>query len=166
MAVPITNPVTCGGDERPVRVVFPRSPLAALVSRPAVGVTAETTVADAVALMRRESVSALLVDGDAGIVTERDLARALGAGRTAADPVGSVATPKPLTVPGTMTVVTAAGLMLNEQLRHLVVHIDATTSGIVSMRDILAVLLQVADPHLWLRSLRAVMEAPAELWLG
>jgi hypothetical protein len=25
---------------------------------------------------------------------------------------------------------------------------------------------QAVDPHLWLRSLRVVIEAPAEIWLG
>ena len=165
MAIPSTVP-TVDGERPPLHVVFPRSPLVALVTRPAVGVTGRTTIAEAVEVMRRESVSALLVDGAEGIVTERDLARALGAGRTSAEPVAAIATPHPLVVSGTMTVVAAAGLMLNEQLRHLIVELDAAPPAVVSMRDILAVLLNVADPHLWLRSLRAVMEVPSEIWLG
>ena len=149
----------------PAQVVDPQSPVSALLARAALTVPGSLSLGEAVELMRAMSVSALLVDDPAGIVTERDLARALGAGCVATDPVGTVATPHPLTVAGDMTVVTAAELMLNEQVRHLVVELDGGV-GIVSMRDLLAVLLQAVDPHLWLTSLRVAVESPSEIWLG
>ena len=146
-------------------VVSPDSPLWALASRPALAVAGETTLAEAAEVMRAAGVSALLVDGAGGVVTEHDLARALSAGLTGADPVASVATRHPVVVPGTMPVVEAAGLMLNEHVRHLIVELEGGRVGMVSMRDVLAVLLQAADPHLWLTSLRAVI-TPSEAWLG
>ncbi|HET9442010.1 MAG TPA: CBS domain-containing protein [Acidimicrobiales bacterium] len=146
-------------------VVTPASPLSALVSRAVVGVGGQTTLAGAAEVMRAAGVSALLVDDTAGVVTEHDLTRALAAGLTGADSVASVASRHPVVVPGSMTVVEAAGLMLNEHVRHLVVELEGGRTGVTSMRDILAVLLQAADPHLWLSSLRAVI-TPSEAWLG
>lgn len=55
--------------------------------------------------------------------------------------------------------------MLNEHVRHLVVEVDGRL-GVVSLRDVAAVLLQGADPHLWLASLRVAVEAPTKTWLG
>ena len=111
-------------------------------------------------------MSSLLLEGRAGIVTERDLARAHGAGCAATDPVVAIASRHPVTVPGTTTVIAAAGLMLNEQVRHLLVELDTGAVGVVSIRDLLAVLLQAADPQLWLTSLRVAIETPSEMWLG
>jgi hypothetical protein len=37
---------------------------------------------------------------------------------------------------------------------------------VVSLRDIVAVLLQTASPELWLSSLRVSVQLPTELWLG
>ena len=56
--------------------------------------------------------------------------------------------------------------MLNEQVRHLVVELDGGTLAVVSIRDLLAVLLQAVDSRLWLRSLCVAIETPAESWLG
>jgi hypothetical protein len=36
----------------------------------------------------------------------------------------------------------------------------------VSMRDLLAVLLQTVDPNLWLTSLRVALDPPSEIWVG
>jgi CBS domain-containing protein len=71
--------------------------------------------------MRGENVSALLVDNGAGIISERDMTRALAAGLGPESPVSEVDTPWPITVPGEMTIQDAAALMLNEDVRHLVV---------------------------------------------
>ena len=62
--------------------------------------------------------------------------------------------------------ITAAGLMLNEQVRHLLVELDTGAVGVVSIRDLLAVLLQAVDLHLWLTSLRVAIETRSEMWLG
>ena len=150
----------------PLCVVDPRSPVSKLATREAVAVPESCALAEAVEVMRGADVSALVVGDGAGIVTERDLARALGAGRALTDAVDMIATRNPLTVSGDMTVIAAAGLMLNEHVRHLLVQLDGGTVGVVSIRDVLAVLLQAVDPHVWLTSLRVAMESPSEMWLG
>ena len=154
---------TTGG---PARVVDPSSPVAVLVARAAVTVPETCSLADAVAVMKAENVSSVLLEGRAGIVTERDLARAHGAGCAATEPVVAIASRHPVSVTGDTTVIAAAALMLNEQVRHLLVELDAGAIGVVSMRDLLAVLLQAVDAHLWLTSLRIAIEPPSELWLG
>jgi signal-transduction protein with cAMP-binding, CBS, and nucleotidyltransferase domain len=148
-----------------VNVVGDRSPLSTLLTRPAVTIAPEATLAAAVAAMESAGVSALLVEQAGGIVTERDIARAVGHGVSVDEPVTSVATPHPVVAPGSMTVVEACAVMLNEQVRHLVVDLDGEL-GVISMRDIAAVLLQGADPHIWLASLRVALETPSEMWIG
>lgn len=149
-----------------VNVVSQNSPLSRLVNRSALTIPAEATVADAAAAMEAAGVSALLVEGAGGVVTERDIARAMAHGVPGDELVDAVATRYPLVVPGSMPVVEACGVMLNEHLRHLLVDLDGDRVGIVSLRDVAAVLLQAADPHLWLASLRVAVESPAEIWLG
>jgi CBS domain-containing protein len=149
-----------------LRDVDPQSTLAALIPRPALTVPASCTLVDAVERMEAAGVSALVVGDHRGIVTERDLARALAAGRALDEPVERAATRQPVAVPGATTVVAAAGLMLNEHVRHLLVELDDGTVGVVSVRDVLAVLLQATDPDPWLTSLRAAIETPSEIWLG
>ena len=55
--------------------------------------------------------------------------------------------------------------MLNQGVRHLVVAFP-DRDAVVSLRDVMAVLLQATDPHLWLTQLRVAVEVPAEIWLG
>lgn len=150
----------------PVRVVEPHSSLATLIPRAALAISPSCTLADAAETMRAEGVSALVIGDHSGIVTERDLARAVAAGLANDEPVERSATRHPLVVPGATTVVAAAGLMLNEHVRHLLVELDDGTIGVVSIRDLMAVLLQAADPHLWLTSLRVAIETPTQIWLG
>jgi signal-transduction protein with cAMP-binding, CBS, and nucleotidyltransferase domain len=148
-----------------VRVVGDRSPVSDLLARGALVIGDDATLAEAAAAMEAANVSALLVGELGGIVTERDITRAIGHGVPPGETVASVATPRPLVVPGSMTVVEACAVMLNEQVRHLVVEVDGTV-GVLSLRDVAAVLLQSAGPHLWLASLRVAMDAPSEIWLG
>ena len=151
--------------DAPLKIVSHRSPLAALVGRSAVEADPSCTLAAAARLMEVEGVSALLLRDTVGIVTERDITRALARGCTPDVAVSRVATPEALVVDGRVPIVDACALMLNEEVRHLVVDLDGAFA-IVSMRDVTAVLLQVADPHLWLTSLRVAVEGPAEIWLG
>lgn len=105
--------------------------------------------------MRSKNLSAVLVSPthDA-IVTERDLTRALANELPPDTPVSLVATPLPITVPAGTDVVDAAALMLNQEVRHLIVELPDGSTGIVSLRAIMAVLLQAAQPDIWLTSLR------------
>jgi hypothetical protein len=56
--------------------------------------------------------------------------------------------------------------MLTEHVRHLLVRLDDEEVGILSLRDVVAVLLQTADPELWLTSLRVAIATPSEAWIG
>lgn len=150
-----------------VRVVTQQSPLGALLAGPAPVLDRDATVREAAEVMRDAHVSAVLIGTGTGILTERDLARAVADGVDDAAPVTVLATPRPVTVPGTTTVLQAAARMLDLELRHLVVDMGSGGLGIVSLRDIAAVLLQEADPELWLHTLRLVVgSASSEIWLG
>lgn len=144
-----------------------RSPLGLIVVRDAIGVEGTDSLGRAGELMRAHDVSALLVDDGRAILSERDMARALAGGLGADDTVSAVATFQPLTVPAEMPIVDAAALMLNEEIRHLVVRFDQVRLGIVSLRTLLAVLLQAAKPEIWLEHLRIRINlAPPDLWIG
>jgi signal-transduction protein with cAMP-binding, CBS, and nucleotidyltransferase domain len=144
-----------------------KSPLSLLVVRSAARISARQSLAEASQLMRQENVSALLVDDGKAIVSERDMTRALAAGLGADCAIGMVATVGPVIAPADMAIVEAAALMLNEEVRHLVVQSGVHGMGIVSLRSVLAVLLQAAQPEPWLAHLRLRVEYPhAELWLG
>jgi acetyl-CoA synthetase len=148
-------------------VMHLHSAVSQLVTRPAVHVSSEDSLTLASQTMRVNNVSAALVGpGHTAIVTERDLARAVAAEYPADTPVGTIATPLPLAISGDTEVVEAAALMLNQDVRHLVVELRDGSPGIISIRDIMAVLLQAARPDIWLSSLRVRVEIPSESWLG
>lgn len=148
----------------PVRVLSAQSTLGELPLRPAVRTTRACALADAVVQMEQRGVSSLLVGGD-GIVTERDIARALGHGLSADAAVETVTTWHPITVATTTRIIDAAATMLNEHVRHLLVG-QQPDIFVVSLRDLTALLLQAASPELWLTSLRIAVESPSEIWLG
>jgi len=154
-------------DGMAVPVVHFRSPLSLLVTRPAVQVAGTATLSAAGALMGAENVSALVVDNGTGIVSERDMTRALAAGLGGDSPVSAVATAAPLTVRADISILDAAAMMLNQEVRHLVVTLSDTTLAVVSLRAVFAVLLQAAQPETWLIDLRERIElSQSELWLG
>lgn len=148
------------------RVVSAESPLADLVTRPPLVVSAAATLTDAAAAMRAEGVAAALVDERGCLVCDRDLTRAVADGRAAGTTVGELPLAPAVVVPGSISVVTAAGVLLNEDAENLVVELRTGGYALVSLVDVAAVLLQMVDPHLWLASLRVAVEAPAEIWLG
>jgi CBS domain-containing protein len=104
--------------------------------------------------MREQNVSALLVDHGQAIISERGMTAALGAGLLPTSRVGQIATRHPITVPADYPIGDAAALMLNQDIRHLVVRFSDNRCGMVSLRVLLAVLLQAARPELWLEHLR------------
>jgi signal-transduction protein with cAMP-binding, CBS, and nucleotidyltransferase domain len=148
------------------RVTDARSPVGRLVNREPVGVDNEVTLAEAAAVMRAANVSLVLVGTDGAIATERDLTRALAAGLSGDESILTVASRDPVRVGASISVVDAAALMLNDEIRHLVVEFPDGRRGIVSLRDVVAVLLQTANPDLWLTSLRVAVQGPTEIWLG
>ena len=108
------------------------------------------TLAAAAVAMRRERVGALMLIDDAGrlagILTERDLLRALADRR---DPkrihVSEYMTQDPITTEATAPADQAAATMLIHGVRHLPVLHEGSPVGLVSVRDLLA--LHPWPPH-------------------
>jgi signal-transduction protein with cAMP-binding, CBS, and nucleotidyltransferase domain len=141
------------------------SPVSSLVNRMAPHISSDSTLTHASQVMRSEGTSALLVGpGHAAIVTERDLTRALALELPPETSVAKVATPLPISVPAETEVLTAAATMLNLEVRHLLVELPGG-DAIVSLRQVMAVLLQAAQPEVWLTRLRAHVQLP-EIWIG
>jgi acetyl-CoA synthetase len=126
----------------------------------------DDSLRDVARIMREADSSSVLIEHDTAIATERDLARGVAAGLDLSAPIGLVATPNAVRVPCDMPAVEAAAVMLNEEVRHLVVEVPDRDVGVVSLRDVMAILLQTANPHLWLSSLRIAVESPTWTWLG
>jgi CBS domain-containing protein len=133
----------------------------------AVTTAAENSTLGEVALaMRRANVSAVVLAGSHGVVTERDLTRGLAARLGPDDPVAGVATEIPIVVGEEMTVLEAAELMLAQHVRHVIVRSPGRDIvAVISIRDIVGVLLQSVDPMLPL-FLRRMVSEHAEIWLG
>ena len=96
----------------------PSAEIGLLVHRPAAVVPAGLPMREVAATMVEEGVGCVLLAGGAGVVTEHDIARAVAAGQDPELPVGPLATPHPVAVDPETPVVRAAGLMLDEHLRH------------------------------------------------
>jgi CBS domain-containing protein len=121
------------------------SPVGSLATRPAVFVGPDESLRSISVTLANEVIGAVLVRGPhgaAGIVSERDIVRALSEG---ADPGSEraldVMTEDVLTVrPGT-TVLEVARAMLDNEIRHVVVVDEHERVHIVSARDVLAHLI-------------------------
>lgn len=111
--------------------------------RPIVRVPVGASLREAARAMREANVSSALVgDQPRQIVTERDLTRALAEGIGPEEPVEHVAERIPVWVTTTSQLIDVAEIMLRHQLRHLiVVATSGEEVGIVSMRDVFALLL-------------------------
>lgn len=146
-------------------LVGPKAEVGQLVLGPAVVVPTDSTIRDAARTMARAGVSSVLVEGVEAIVTERDLAEAVADGLDVYGPVTSIAADRPVTIDAHTSVVDAAATMLNRGVRHLVVR-EGDQVGVVSLRSIMAVLLQALEPSVWLSGLRFSLSSSSELWLG
>ena len=143
------------------KVVQLHSPVGSLVYRPALHIAPDSTLISASQAMRSNNISAVLVGpGHTAIFTERDLTRAVANECPPDTPVSEIATPLPLSVPPSTDILEAAALMLNREVRHLVVDHPDGSAGLVSLAEIVAVLLQAARPDYWLSSLRIRVGIP------
>lgn len=111
-----------------------------------VNVLLDTTLRDVAAVLAEESIGVVLVrgpHGPVGIVSERDLVVAMAEGmnpdRTRAR---DVMTPDLATVSPHETVAVAARLLLENEIRHLVVADSPERARIISMRDLLRIFAQ------------------------
>jgi signal-transduction protein with cAMP-binding, CBS, and nucleotidyltransferase domain len=155
------------GAEVPVRLV---------ASQPPVRVQLNCSIGEVAQTMRRANISSAVVGTEAteaAIVTERDLARALAAGLGPKDAVAQVAVRHPMLVGPDTSVLDAATKMLHDRIRHLLVVENGTLVGILSMRDVMAVLLRSVSPEAWSRVLGEapgrLSEVPgsrSEIWFG
>ena len=106
----------------------------------------EHTLSEAARRMRDRGVGSAVVieEADPGIITERDLLRALADG---ADPtstkIGAYRTPNAVTITLTWQVVDAARTMMERGFRHLIVLDEAgQIVGMLSIRDMVRALLE------------------------
>jgi CBS domain-containing protein len=108
-----------------------------------------TTLAEAATAMTERRVgSALVVDGDrlVGIITERDVLRAVGSGGVDGK-VGDWMTRHPETVDTDESTQQAGVVMIHGGFRHLPVLDEGTPCGIVSIRDLMRVALEDVSPR-------------------
>jgi len=105
---------------------------------------------EAAAQMVARSVGAAIVlDGERllGILTERDVLRAVGADRDKSATVEDCMTKHPETVEPSDTTDQAAALMIHGGFRHLPVVEGGKVVGIVSIRDLMRVTLDDTPPR-------------------
>jgi CBS domain-containing protein len=109
------------------------------------------TLRDAARLMDKHRVgSAVVQDGEllAGIITERDVLRAVANGVDAdADAVGEHMSPDVVTAGPDWDVGAAAAAMIKHRVRHLVVYEGGQLLGVLSVRDVLPALLPAGRPE-------------------
>jgi CBS domain-containing protein len=105
-------------------------------------IPADTTVARVLAILAERGVGALVVSQDgrkiSGIVSERDIVRALAAqgGDLLAQPVAAIMTTDVVTCEPTTSVQELAAMMTERRIRHVPVVVDGVLSGIVSIGDV------------------------------
>jgi len=120
------------------------------MSRDLLSVGADDLIADAARRMVDRGVGAVLVmDGErlAGILTERDVLRAVAEGRVDDARVGERMTRHPETVEASESTGHAASLMIHGGFRHLPVTEGGAVVGIVSIRDLMRVVLEDSAPR-------------------
>lgn len=124
------------------------------VLKPAVPLqtTVDTTLADAVATMRKKSIGCLVVTGErgelVGLLSERDfmLKVALETPDLGARTVGEVMTRKPETVQESDPIAYALQRLMVADLRHLpVIDADNRPVGVISSRDVIRYVEETID---------------------
>jgi CBS domain-containing protein len=120
------------------------------MSRDLVTVSSETSLREAARRLDARRVGAALVFAGerlAGILTERDVLRAVAAGRVEGTTVADWMTVGPETVEPADTTAHAATLMIHGGFRHLPVADGPDVVGIVSIRDLMRVVLDDETPR-------------------
>ena len=120
------------------------------MSRDILTVPADERLADAAKRMVERGVGAVLVlDGQKldGILTERDLMKAVAAGYSDDAKVADWMTRHPETIEADDSTEHAAALMIHGGFRHLPVLDEGRVAGIVSIRDLMRVALEDSSPR-------------------
>jgi CBS domain-containing protein len=124
--------------------------VSAHMTRSLLTVGADATLGEAAARMAERGVGAVVVlEGEAiaAILTERDVMKAVAAGKDGTAPVGEWMTRHPETVELEDTTDHAATLMIHGGFRHLPVVQSGKVVGIVSIRDLMRVALDDRSPR-------------------
>jgi len=114
-----------------------------IIQRPLVTIQSGTTMLDAAKLMVENNMGLLVVCDTrdktklAGVVSERDIMKAIASGRKLTAPIDEVSTKQVITVKASSEVAEAAKAMNKHRIRHVVV-VDEQGKliGVVSMRDL------------------------------
>lgn len=137
-----------------------RTPIGELALRPAVHAAFAATLGEAARAMKRNNVSAVLVDGRPPfkILTERDLVDALAAGRGAGDAVTDVASGHVVFAADNLPLGQAAALMVRRGIRHLpVTGADGRVIGVLGIETVFRVLLRESDLSGWVADFDGVL---------
>jgi CBS domain-containing protein len=122
----------------------PDQPVARVMSWPVATIDHDATLADAAEALAADGIGALLVLRDSGLVgllSERDVVAHVAAGSDLSRILAGEAMAGDLvTVQSDATVVAAARAMVEADVRHLPVMEGNLIAGVVSVRDIVAVL--------------------------
>ena len=132
--------------------------VADVMTEAAISDAPDDTLAEASAKMWQQQTGSLLVmEGTqlAGIITERDVLKAVAAGN---DPkavtLRDVMTTDVVTIPGSTQLTDAARIMFDKWFRHLpVVDDSGNVRGIISLRDLLGLVAEGMDEPATLQSL-------------
>jgi CBS domain-containing protein len=125
----------------------PRQPLdrnlGQIVQRPPVSCEEQTPIREALVIMERDGIGSILVrraDGSlAGIFTLKDLlSRVALKSVELAQPISSVMTPDPISMPREAFAYEAAMAMAERGIHHLVVMDGGTVAGLISEKDLFA----------------------------
>ncbi len=121
-----------------------------IMSRDVLSVTPDTRLSEAAQKMSGGRVGAVVVleeESLRGILTERDVLRAVGEGRVEGTTVADWMTSDPETIEPSESTDMAATLMIHGGFRHLPVAESGRVIGIVSIRDLMRVVLDDAAPR-------------------
>ncbi|OBF93654.1 histidine kinase [Mycobacterium sp. 852014-52450_SCH5900713] len=118
-------------------------PISTITGDPVARVPADATIADAARAMVTCDVGAVVIGDEArpvALVSERDIVRAVAAGRNLATAaVSDVASTKLVWCDAEASVDQVAARMMDRYIRHVLVERDGALVGIVSARDLLGV---------------------------
>jgi len=114
-----------------------------IIQRPLVTIPSGTTMLDAAKLMVENNMGLLVICDTrdktklAGVVSERDIMKAISSGKKLTAPIDEVSTKQVITVKASSNVAEAAKAMNKHRIRHVVV-VDEQGKlvGVVSMRDL------------------------------
>jgi CBS domain-containing protein len=120
------------------------------MSRDLLTATSDERLGEVARRMAARGVGAVLVmneDKLSGILTERDLLRAVAEGFTEEAKVGEWMTRHPETIAADDATSHAASLMIHGGFRHLPVTEEGEVVGIISIRDLMRVTLEDSTPR-------------------